>query len=155
MPRGTLRIYLGAAPGVGKTYAMLGEAHRRRSRGADVVVGLAETHGRAVARVRCVVDKLRHSAWKELADLRLHDPANPPRREVAPPARRPAGAVPVTAPDEDDATRPHVLLAGMRTRPSKPAHATTPPRPRVPAPPMDRPRVPTALERRRAYLTTA
>ena len=46
MTRGTLRIYLGAAPGVGKTFAMLGEAHRRRSRGTDVVVGLVETHGR-------------------------------------------------------------------------------------------------------------
>lgn len=46
MPRGTLRIYLGAAPGVGKTYAMLGEARRRLSRGTDVVVGLVETHGR-------------------------------------------------------------------------------------------------------------
>ncbi|NDI48222.1 ATP-binding protein [Goekera deserti] len=46
MARGTLRIYLGAAPGVGKTFAVLGEAHRRRSRGADVVVGLVETHGR-------------------------------------------------------------------------------------------------------------
>jgi K+-sensing histidine kinase KdpD len=44
--RGTLRIYLGAAPGVGKTFAMLGEAHRRASRGTDVVVGLVETHGR-------------------------------------------------------------------------------------------------------------
>src|SRR3954454_8802427 len=44
--RGSLRIYLGAAPGVGKTFAMLGEAHRRRSRGTDVVVGLVETHGR-------------------------------------------------------------------------------------------------------------
>ncbi|MEY2522079.1 MAG: two-component system, OmpR family, sensor histidine kinase KdpD, partial [Ilumatobacteraceae bacterium] len=40
------RIYLGAAPGVGKTYAMLGEGHRRKQRGADVVVGLVETHGR-------------------------------------------------------------------------------------------------------------
>ena len=46
MPRGILRIYLGAAPGVGKTYAMLCEAHRRRARGTDVVVGLVETHGR-------------------------------------------------------------------------------------------------------------
>ena len=46
MARGTLRIYLGAAPGVGKTYAMLGEARRRASRGTDVVVGLVETHGR-------------------------------------------------------------------------------------------------------------
>ena len=46
MSRGRLRIYLGAAPGVGKTYAMLSEAHRRRARGTDVVVGLVETHGR-------------------------------------------------------------------------------------------------------------
>src|SRR3954451_3044139 len=44
--RGILRIYLGAAPGVGKTFAMLGEAHRRHSRGTDVVIGLVETHGR-------------------------------------------------------------------------------------------------------------
>jgi two-component system sensor histidine kinase KdpD len=44
--RGELRLYLGAAPGVGKTYAMLGEAWRRRERGTDVVVGLVETHGR-------------------------------------------------------------------------------------------------------------
>ena len=44
--RGELRIYLGAAPGVGKTYAMLCEAHRRMERGTDVVVGLVETHGR-------------------------------------------------------------------------------------------------------------
>jgi two-component system sensor histidine kinase KdpD len=47
MPRGSLRIYLGAAPGVGKTFAMLGEGPRRKQRGADVVVGLVETHGRA------------------------------------------------------------------------------------------------------------
>ncbi|MFD0787108.1 histidine kinase, partial [Micromonospora azadirachtae] len=46
MSRGELRIYLGAAPGVGKTYAMLEEAHRRAERGTDVVIGLVETHGR-------------------------------------------------------------------------------------------------------------
>jgi two-component system sensor histidine kinase KdpD len=45
-PRGQLRIYLGAAAGVGKTYAMLGEGHRRAERGSDVVVAFAETHGR-------------------------------------------------------------------------------------------------------------
>ena len=45
--RGELRIYLGAAPGVGKTFAMLGEARRRLERGTDVVVGLVETHDRA------------------------------------------------------------------------------------------------------------
>ncbi len=47
MARGTLRIYLGAAPGVGKTYAMLSEGCRRAERGGDVVVGYVETHGRA------------------------------------------------------------------------------------------------------------
>ncbi len=46
MSRGALRIYLGASPGVGKTYAMLGEGARRAERGTDVVVGLVETHGR-------------------------------------------------------------------------------------------------------------
>ncbi|MFI9415222.1 ATP-binding protein [Nocardia gamkensis] len=46
MKRGRLRIYLGAAPGVGKTYAMLGEAHRRLERGRDVVAAVIETHGR-------------------------------------------------------------------------------------------------------------
>lgn len=46
MARGQLRVYLGAAPGVGKTYAMLAEGQRRRSRGTDVVVALLESHGR-------------------------------------------------------------------------------------------------------------
>lgn len=44
--RGRLRIYLGAAPGVGKTYAMLNEGKRRAQRGTDVIVGIAETYGR-------------------------------------------------------------------------------------------------------------
>lgn len=44
--RGRLRVYLAAAAGAGKTYAMLGEGHRRESRGTDVVVGYVETHGR-------------------------------------------------------------------------------------------------------------
>ncbi|MFI8180385.1 sensor histidine kinase KdpD [Actinacidiphila glaucinigra] len=47
MARGTLRMYLGAAPGVGKTYAMLSEAHRRMERGTDVVVAFVEHHDRA------------------------------------------------------------------------------------------------------------
>jgi two-component system, OmpR family, sensor histidine kinase KdpD len=45
-PAGQFRIYLGAAPGVGKTYAMLSEAQRRRGRGADVVAAFVETYGR-------------------------------------------------------------------------------------------------------------
>jgi two-component system, OmpR family, sensor histidine kinase KdpD len=44
--RGTLRIYLGAAPGVGKTFAMLNEGRRRHERGTDVVIGFVEFHGR-------------------------------------------------------------------------------------------------------------
>jgi two-component system sensor histidine kinase KdpD len=45
--RGRLKIFLGAAPGVGKTYEMLQNARARQREGADVVVGIVETHGRA------------------------------------------------------------------------------------------------------------
>src|SRR5579859_2375242 len=44
--RGTFKLFLGYAPGVGKTYAMLSEGTRRHSRGEDVVIGIVETHGR-------------------------------------------------------------------------------------------------------------
>lgn len=47
MTRGRLRVMLGAAPGVGKTYAMLEEGRRLLAQGRDVVVGIVETHGRA------------------------------------------------------------------------------------------------------------
>jgi len=79
--RGRLKLYLGAAPGVGKTCRMLDEARRRVARGADVVVGFAECHGRprteamldgleVVARAQCAyrggyfeeMDLLRRSA---------------------------------------------------------------------------------------------
>ena len=45
--RARLRIYIGAAPGVGKTYEMLQEAHALRARGLDVVVGFVETYARS------------------------------------------------------------------------------------------------------------
>ena len=51
--RGQLRVYLGAAPGVGKTYKMLEEGHRRRERGTDVVVGFVECHGRPLTEALC------------------------------------------------------------------------------------------------------
>jgi two-component system, OmpR family, sensor histidine kinase KdpD len=51
MARGKLRIYLGAAPGVGKTYAMLSEGHRRLERGTDVVAAFVEHHERPRTRV--------------------------------------------------------------------------------------------------------
>ena len=46
MGTGQLRVYFGAAPGVGKTYKMLEEGHRRLERGTDVVIGFLEPHGR-------------------------------------------------------------------------------------------------------------
>ena len=45
--RGKLKVFLGAAPGVGKTYAMLPARERLKAEGLDVVIGLVETHGRA------------------------------------------------------------------------------------------------------------
>jgi hypothetical protein len=115
-----------------------------------------ESGGRVAARVRCRVDGLRHSTWKDLADLRLPDPKHPPRAERFPAVvRRP---VPLTPEEEDDATRPHALLAAMRSsRPAKPNHAVVPPptaRPALPPPdyPADR-REPTRLNRRSAYLS--
>src|SRR5580700_11474262 len=53
---GRFRIYLGAAPGVGKTYSMLNEGHRRKQRGADVAIGFVECHGRQ--RTKDVIDDL-------------------------------------------------------------------------------------------------
>jgi two-component system sensor histidine kinase KdpD len=73
-PRGQLRVYLGAAAGVGKTFAMLSEGHRRAERGADVVVAFAETHGRP--QTAALIDGLevirrkkllyRGSEWEEM-----------------------------------------------------------------------------------------
>ena len=45
--RGRFKVFLGYAPGVGKTFSMLSEAVRRRSRGEDIVIGIVETHGRS------------------------------------------------------------------------------------------------------------
>jgi len=50
--RARLRIYIGAAPGVGKTYSMIEDAHALRREGTDVVVGFVETHGRADTEAR-------------------------------------------------------------------------------------------------------
>ncbi|MFD6906582.1 DUF4118 domain-containing protein [Streptomyces diastaticus] len=64
MARGKLRIYLGAAPGVGKTYAMLSEAHRRVERGTDCVVAFVEHHGRS--RTEVMLNGLEQVPRKEL-----------------------------------------------------------------------------------------
>jgi two-component system sensor histidine kinase KdpD len=64
MARGKLRIYLGAAPGVGKTYAMLSEAHRRIERGTDCVVAFVEHHHRP--RTEVMLHGLEQVSRKEL-----------------------------------------------------------------------------------------
>ncbi|WP_328753077.1 sensor histidine kinase KdpD [Streptomyces sp. NBC_00285] len=64
MARGKLRIYLGAAPGVGKTYAMLSEAHRRIERGTDCVVAFVEHHNRP--RTEVMLHGLEEVPRKEL-----------------------------------------------------------------------------------------
>lgn len=90
-----------------------------------------EADGRVSARVRCRVDGLRHTTWKDLAELRLPDPKHPPRTEALTAALgRPA---PTDRGELDDRTRPHVLRAEAGTRPAKPVHAVSPPTPR-PAP---------------------
>ncbi|WP_371788815.1 DUF4118 domain-containing protein [Streptomyces griseoaurantiacus] len=64
MARGKLRIYLGVAPGVGKTYAMLSEAHRRIERGTDCVVAFVEHHHRP--RTEVMLHGLEQVPRKEL-----------------------------------------------------------------------------------------
>ena len=95
-----------------------------------------QSNGRVATRVRCRVDGLRRSAWMDLADLRLPDPKRPPHKEPFPAVFRPAAVPSAGHEDDDDATRPHALLAAMLTRPAKPAHVAQPPAPR-PAEPVE------------------
>ena len=65
--RARLRVYIGAAPGVGKTYSMLEDAHALRARGVDVVLGLIETYGRVETEQKIgdlEVVPLRHVAYR-------------------------------------------------------------------------------------------
>jgi two-component system sensor histidine kinase KdpD len=55
--RGRLKVFLGMAPGVGKTYEMLRAARRRKADGQDVLIGLVETHGRRETEACC-------AAWR-------------------------------------------------------------------------------------------
>ncbi|MGW0905436.1 ATP-binding protein [Streptomyces sp. NPDC002853] len=70
MARGKLRIYLGSAPGVGKTYAMLSEAHRRIERGTDCVVAFVEHHDRP--RTEVMLHGLEQVPRKELDHRGTH-----------------------------------------------------------------------------------
>ena len=115
------------------------EVHHRGIWYSGELLGWRHTSdGRVSARVRCTVDGLRHSTWKDLAELRLPDPAHPPRREPFPAA--PARPLPGPPVEDEDRTRPNNVFATLSTRPAKPAHAGTPPLPpgapaAVPAPP--------------------
>ena len=62
--RGTFKLFLGYAPGVGKTYNMLSEAIRRRQRGEDIVIGVVETHGRP--RTRELAEQLEKVPRKKI-----------------------------------------------------------------------------------------
>ena len=81
--RGRLKIFLGAAPGVGKTYEMLASAQAKREDGVDVVIGVVETHGRA--ETQALVARLRGDP---AAPDRLPGPdarGDGPRRHPRPP----------------------------------------------------------------------
>ena len=62
--RGRFKIFLGYAPGVGKTFSMLSEGIRRKSRGEDVLIGVVETHGRSGTSE--LADKLEHVPLREI-----------------------------------------------------------------------------------------
>lgn len=109
-----------------------------------------ESNGRVSARVRCRVDGLRHSAWTDLADLRLPDPRRPPHKEPYRAVVR--GPVPSGGQGEEDATQPHALLAALRSaRPATPAHAAQPPARHVAGPTPGQ--EPTPVHRRNRDLT--
>jgi hypothetical protein len=86
-----------------------------------------DSDGRCLARVSCVVGKLKHKAWKDLGDLRLPEPGG---TLMLPSARLAARRADNRPDPDDDETRPHVLLADLRVRPRPPEHAITPPPPR-------------------------
>ncbi len=84
--RGRLIVYLGSAPGVGKTYAALGEAHRRLARGTDVVIGFVETHGREQTAAQ--LEGLEVVPRRDDRVPRHHVPRDGRRRDPGPHARR-------------------------------------------------------------------
>ena len=115
---GHFRIYLGAAAGVGKTYAMLNEGHRRKQRGTDVVIGFVESHGRPLTEE--LSDDL------EIVPRRVDRvPGHPvrgdgPRRRAGPPARRSPSSTSSPTPTCPDRA-PREALGGRPRASSMPA----------------------------------
>ena len=87
--RGRLKVYLGFAPGVGKTYEMLQEGHRLKKQGVDVVVGVVETHGRA--ETAALVGDLEQVPRRTIEYRGRGAGGDGPRRGPRPPADRRAG----------------------------------------------------------------
>jgi hypothetical protein len=118
----------------GATSAFAGEPqpvevfHRGRWYAGELLGWRHDEHGHCSARVRCVVDNLRHSAWVALSDLRLPVPAG----STPPPAPRRARP-PVPAPPAHDDTQPHLLLPRPGGRPPVPRVAAPPAASRPPA----------------------
>jgi two-component system sensor histidine kinase KdpD len=74
MKKGRLKIYIGAAPGVGKTFHMLRDAHDLKAKGVDIVIGLVETHGRAdteaeIKDLEIIPKKTIHYKGREIQEL--------------------------------------------------------------------------------------
>src|SRR5260370_35040995 len=79
--RARLRLYIGAAPGVGKTYRMLEDAHELKRQGLDIVIGLVEPHGRA--------ETIALIGALEQVPMRRLEYRGVSRSEMDPDARRP------------------------------------------------------------------
>jgi hypothetical protein len=144
--------------GVETTSAFAGEPqpvevyHRGVWYTGELLAWRHDDDGRCLARVRCVVNGLRHSAWMDLADLRLPRPdapasdgaaAAPVATTARPPVPQPVHGLPAPAdpvvpaqihepPEADDETRPHLLLAVRPARPRPPGGVL--PAPRYPRP---------------------
>ena len=122
MARGKLRLYLGAAPGVGKTYAMLNEGWRRKERGTDVVIGWVEEHGRPQtdAQIRDLEIFPRRPVELPGPDLR----GDGPRRPAGPPAR--AGAGRRAGPHQRPRVQARQAVAGRRGAARRRASTSSP-----------------------------
>lgn len=84
--RGKLKVYLGAAPGVGTTYRMLDEARRRAARGTDVVIGSVRCHGRPHTEAQLEALELEGAEYVALADVLARRPHEVLVDELARPA---------------------------------------------------------------------
>ena len=116
--RARFRLYIGAAPGVGKSYRMLEDAHELRRQGVDVVIGFIEPHGRADT--KALVEDLEQVPLRELeyrgVTLREMDVEAVKARHPSDRRRRRAGAHQRAGLDAPEAVRRRPRPAGRRHR---------------------------------------